>query len=90
MAMLNKIHIQNYRIHKDTKIFAGAKNIGNFLALVGKNDIGKTSVLKVLDIFFNEREVSNNDFYQDNQDIIIECTFGCNSIQRTVKYGNLT
>jgi AAA15 family ATPase/GTPase len=90
MAMLNKIHIQNYRIHKDTKIFVGAKKIGNFLVLVGKNDIGKTSVLKALDIFFNERIVCDNDLYQDKQDIIIECTFGDKLIQRTIKYGNFT
>lgn len=47
MAVLNKLHIKNFRVHKDTLI----EKIGKLLALVGKNDIGKSSVLDSLDVF---------------------------------------
>lgn len=86
MASLTKIHIQNFRIHKDTNIFAGEKNIGNLLVLVGKNDIGKTSVLKALDVFFNEQEVTSNDFYQENEeDIVLGCQIENKVIRKVFK-----
>ena len=84
MARLNKIHIQNYRVHKNTKIFTGTKKIGNFLVLVGKNDIGKTTILNALDVFFNGKDICDGDFYQDDQEIIIECTFGDELLKRSI------
>lgn len=86
MASLTKIHIQNFRIHKDTNIFADGNNIGNLLVLVGKNDIGKSSILKALDVFFNEQEVTSNDFYQENEeDIVLGCQIANKMIRKVFK-----
>lgn len=46
---LEKISIQNFRGYKD-KI---TLDLSNFTALVGKNDIGKSTIMDALDIFFN-------------------------------------
>lgn len=47
---LDKIKIKNFRSYKDeTEV-----DFGNFTAFVGKNDIGKSTVLEAMDIFFNE------------------------------------
>ena len=42
--ILENITLENYRGHKATSI----KKINNLLMLVGKNDIGKSSVLEAL------------------------------------------
>lgn len=49
MANLRGIKLTNFRIHKDTTI----PQIDDLLVLVGKNDTGKSSILKAFDIFFN-------------------------------------
>jgi len=47
---IETVKIKNFRSYKDEiKI-----NIGNLTAFVGKNDVGKSTILEVLDIFFNE------------------------------------
>ncbi len=86
MASLTKIHIQNFRIHKNTNIFSEEKNIGNLLVLVGKNDIGKSSILKALDVFFNEQEVGSDDFYPKNEeDILLSCQIENKVIEKVFK-----
>ncbi|HMR47163.1 MAG TPA: ATP-binding protein [Bacteroidia bacterium] len=47
---IKSVKIKNFRSYKEeVKI-----DIGDLTAFVGKNDIGKSSILEVLDIFFNE------------------------------------
>jgi predicted ATP-dependent endonuclease of OLD family len=47
---LSKLKIKNFRGYKDETII----DFCNLTAFVGKNDIGKSTVLEALDIFFNE------------------------------------
>jgi len=47
---INKIKIKNFRSYKDEVEI----EIGDLTAFVGKNDIGKSTVLEALDIFFND------------------------------------
>ena len=45
-----KIKIKNFRSYKDEVVI----EFGDLTAFVGKNDIGKSTVLEALDIFFND------------------------------------
>jgi predicted ATP-dependent endonuclease of OLD family len=47
---IKKIKIKNFRSYKDEVEIA----LGDLTAFVGKNDIGKSTVLEALDIFFND------------------------------------
>ena len=47
---IKKLKIKNFRGYKDEVEI----EFGNLTAFVGKNDIGKSSILEALDIFFNE------------------------------------
>jgi len=47
---IKKLKIENFRSYKDEVEI----EFGNLTAFVGKNDIGKSAILEVLDIFFNE------------------------------------
>ena len=47
---IKKLKIKNFRSYKDEVEI----EFGDLTAFVGKNDIGKSTVLEVLDIFFNE------------------------------------
>ena len=49
---INKIKIKNFRSYKDEVEI----EFGDLTAFVGKNDIGKSTVLEALDIFFNENK----------------------------------
>ncbi|MBR4265076.1 MAG: AAA family ATPase [Bacteroidales bacterium] len=63
--MLTNIKLSNFRIHKSTNI-----NISNrFVALVGKNDVGKSSVLEALDILCNS-EINFENAYLKGEDRI--------------------
>lgn len=53
---LTKLIIENFRGYQDrTEI-----NFDNLNVIVGKNDIGKSTILDSLDIFFNESEFKND------------------------------
>lgn len=69
---LNKVKLKNFRSYKDeTEIIFDDLN-----CFIGKNDIGKSSVLEALNAFFNNNidgtDLSNN---ADGTDIEITCTF---------------
>jgi len=51
--------------------------IGTLTTIIGKNDTGKSSVLKALDVFFNNPSLVEDDVHYgaDGEDIIIEVTF---------------
>ena len=59
---LKKLKLENFRNYKDEVII----DIGNLTVFVGKNDIGKSTILEALDIFFNERAAVKN---VDNDDL---------------------
>ena len=55
---IKEIEIKNFRIHEKTKI----ENIDSFLTLVGKNNVGKSSVLLALQKLFNPKaKISRKD-----------------------------
>lgn len=64
---LKKFKLRNFRSYKDqTEIDVSDLNV-----LIGRNDIGKSSILEALDIFFNGKP-DKNDLSVDNNDSIIE------------------
>lgn len=72
---IKKIIIDNYRgINVPTEI-----NFHDFTCIVGKNDVGKSTILKALDIFLNDSTISVDDKNIYNQDnlISVEVAFCC-------------
>ena len=52
---IEKLKLKNFRgYHDEVSI-----KFGNFTAFVGKNDIGKSTILEALDIFFNDTDAIN-------------------------------
>ena len=47
---IHSIKIRNFRSYKNEVEI----ELNNLTALVGKNDIGKSTILEALDIFFND------------------------------------
>lgn len=54
MKIIEQINIQYYRSIKDEKV----KSIGELNIFSGKNDVGKSNVLKALDLFFNKNQTN--------------------------------
>ena len=49
---ITKIKIENFRGYKEEQVI----EIDNLSVFVGKNDVGKSTILEALDIFFNEKK----------------------------------
>jgi predicted ATP-dependent endonuclease of OLD family len=77
---IKSVKIKNFRSYKEeVKV-----DIGNLTAFVGKNDIGKSSILEALDIFFNENkgvikidkdDVNKSALSEGNNEIVITVVF---------------
>lgn len=52
--IISKIIINNFRAYKGSNDI----NLGNLVVFVGKNDVGKSTILEALDIFFNESKAA--------------------------------
>ena len=76
---LKQLRIKNFRGYSNETVV----NFDDFTAFVGKNDIGKSSVLEALDIFFNdgsgvvktEKEDVNVSMRTENEEIVISAVF---------------
>lgn len=77
---INKLKIKNFRSYKDEV----EVEFGDLTAFVGKNDIGKSTVLEVLDIFFNEGkgvvkldkdDINKQSLAEDDTEIVISVCF---------------
>ena len=77
---IKSVKIKNFRSYKDEV----RVDIGDLTAFVGKNDIGKSSILEVLDIFFNENkgiikidkdDINKFALAEDDNEIIISVVF---------------
>jgi len=77
---LKKVKIKNFRGYNDEVEI----EFGNLTAFVGKNDIGKSTVLEVLDIFFNEgkgvikldkEDINKQALAENNNEIVISVCF---------------
>lgn len=77
---INKLKIKNFRSYKDEVVV----EFGDLTAFVGKNDIGKSTVLEALDIFFNEGkgvvkldkdDVNKQSLAESDNEIVISVCF---------------
>lgn len=66
---IKTITLKNFRAYKGETIV----ELGDLTTFVGKNDIGKSTVLEALDIFFNDGngvvKIDKNDINHDNVDV---------------------
>ncbi|MEI3565337.1 MAG: AAA family ATPase [Alistipes finegoldii] len=72
---LVSIVINNYKgIQNETKIM-----FHDFCCIVGRNDVGKSTILKALNVFLNDHSPSFEDknIYNESTDIEIELQFDC-------------
>lgn len=79
---IQKIIINNYKgINVPTEI-----ELHDFSCIVGKNDAGKSTILKALDIFLNDNSVSIDDknIYTQDNFISIEVAFLCQDEEITI------
>lgn len=75
-----KISIENFKgIKKRIEILTN-----DFNCIVGKNDVGKSTILNALDIFLNDKNPSIDDknVYNESGNIIIELSFTINTTTR--------
>jgi energy-coupling factor transporter ATP-binding protein EcfA2 len=70
---LLSLTIENFRAYKDRAIV----NIGDFTALMGRNDVGKSTILEALEVFFNNQlaKIDQSDSCVHNESKIVE--IGC-------------
>lgn len=72
---LESIAIQNFRCYRDEALV----HMCDLTTFVGKNDIGKSSVLEALEIFFNNETVKieqdDANIYSGNTQVSITCEF---------------
>lgn len=77
---IKSVKIKNFRSYKDEV----RVDIGDLTAFVGKNDIGKSSILEILDIFFNENkgiikidkdDINKAALAEDDNEIIVAVVF---------------
>lgn len=75
--LLKKLKLHNFRSYEDIEVNFD----DNFSVLIGKNDVGKSTILEALEIFFNSEQVKldASDLYikhkTDDNNIIISCEF---------------
>lgn len=78
--IIEKVYIKNYRCFGEPPTIVEFSNSG-VTALIGPNNIGKSTVLRVLDILLGDKwpqgRFSEDDFYNNelNKDIVLACTF---------------
>ncbi len=73
--ILKKLILENFRAYKKTEVeFDNKLNV-----IIGKNDIGKSTILEALEIFFNNEtvkiDISDHNVYVDNNTMSIGCVF---------------
>ena len=72
---IHSISIRNYRPFKELQ----ETRLGNLATIVGKNDAGKSSILRAIKLFFDDKpKIEADDFHDGagpNEDMIIEIAF---------------
>lgn len=85
---LKKLNLKNFRGYQEI-IF----DFNDFTGIIGKNDVGKSTILEALDIFFNfddkSRRVVIPDIYDlninaDSKEFIISCVFELSDIDKPI------
>ena len=70
---LREIILKNFRgYYAETRI-----TIDDLTALIGKNDVGKSTILEALDIFFNQSKIDSVDrnVFHMGEETVIGCVF---------------
>ena len=70
---LCEVILKNFRgYYPETRI-----KIDNLTALIGKNDIGKSTILEALEIFFNQAkiDVGDRNVFHSDEETTIGCVF---------------
>ena len=72
---LQQVRIQNFRCYEDITV-----KFNDLTTIIGKNDIGKSSILEALEIFFNNETVKIdptdvNIHSEGNKNVVITCDF---------------
>ena len=82
---IKKLKLKNFRcFHDEVEI-----NFDNFTAFVGKNDVGKSSLLEALDIFFNDSSAISKLEQEDLNVDARDCEEKDNEISITVCFSDL-
>lgn len=72
---LKSLILKNFRSYKEIITV----NFDDLTALIGKNDIGKSTILEALEIFFNNNQIKIESqdpcVYSDSKDVTIGCVF---------------
>ena len=70
---LSKVTIENFRSYSHRVEFS----IEQITAIIGKNDIGKSSILDALDTFFNQNklDIADRNIHSADSPVIIGCAF---------------
>lgn len=74
---IKSVILENFRIFKEKTVI----DFDDFTALIGKNDIGKSTILEALEIFFNDKDahvkIDKDDLnkYTESEDILIGVVF---------------
>lgn len=86
MKIIEQINIQYFRSIKDEKV----KSVGELNIFSGKNDVGKSNVLKALDLFFNKSETNfTEDFNKERlQEVRSESVKGKQFIKIQISFVN--
>ena len=69
---LAKVKIENFRSYENCEI-----ELSNLSVIIGKSDVGKSTLLDALNIFFENEKPLDNDanVYSTNKEIVITCFF---------------
>ena len=70
---LREVILKNFRgYYRETRIA-----VSDLTALIGKNDVGKSTILEALDIFFNQSkiDITDKNIFHADEETIIGCVF---------------
>jgi len=77
---IKKVRLKNFRIYQEETTI----DFKDLTVFVGKNDIGKSTILEALDVFFNENkgviksdkdDINKTEYEQENKEIVISVVF---------------
>lgn len=87
---LKSVTVKNFRCYKESTTV----EFGNMTTFIGKNDIGKSTILEALEIFFNNQivkiEQEDANIFSDSNDVEIICEFSNLPAELTVDSGAKT
>lgn len=82
---LKKVYIENFRGYYGENEIDFEDNIN---IIIGKNDVGKSTILEALEIFFNDQKPENDDLNKKaskgNGNISISCEFDINEEEKNI------